>query len=159
MLSGCGFFHSFLKCSFHKLLPQRSVCLLFYLWVGGGHQSSPMSQPLVLERQDMLTKLAASSSCLRLQNTHLGFSVRERLTVLNHAAHLKSPACSVHGWTVGLMDFSQTFYPTVSLLLLLVFMIQKSQKPWGLRQNVLLQSCLSSPFCFSVWNKVLPKLP
>lgn len=79
MLSGCGFFHSFLKCSFHKRLPQRGVCLLFYLWVGCRRQSSPMGQPLVLERQDVLTKSPASFYCLSLQYPHFCGSVMEGL--------------------------------------------------------------------------------
>lgn len=59
MLSGCGFFHSFLKCPFHKRLPQRGVCLLFYLWVGGGRQSSPMGQ---MCSQNCLLLLTVSDS-------------------------------------------------------------------------------------------------
>lgn len=65
MLSGCGFFHSFLKRPFHKRLPQMGVCLLFYLWVGGGRQSSPMGQPFVLDKmcsQNCLLLLTVSDS-------------------------------------------------------------------------------------------------
>lgn len=64
MLSGCGFFQSFLKCSFHERLPQRRVCLLSYLGEGRqmGHSFLPKVQPLVL-RQNVLTELPASS-CL-----------------------------------------------------------------------------------------------